>query len=124
MHQMKDLAKEGHKTVHAINKSVRKWQKPNSTGDIKQRQGKEMESTGRCSCCRCKHVGKQPCPAKGKVCFKCNKLNHYSQMCKSKTVHEAPDDLDCKDGDFFIGIVNEGSERKDEMPINFLIKAI
>ena len=45
-------------------------------------------------------------------------------MCKSKTVHEVevPDDLNCEDGDSFIGIVNEVSEGKDEISINWLIE--
>ena len=121
---MKDLAEESDKTVHAMNKSGRKWQKSNSAKS-KSKQEKGSESTGLCSYCgRTKHVGKQACPAKGKVCFKCNKLNHYSRMCKSKTVHEVevPDDLNCEDGDFFIGVVNDVNQEKDEISVNLSIE--
>ena len=123
-HQMKDLAEESDKTVHAMNKSGRRWQKLNNAKS-KTRQEEDSKSTGLCSYCgRTKHVGKQACPAKGKVCFKCNKLNHYSRMCKSKTVHEVevPDDLNCEDGDFFIGVVNDVNQGKDEISVNLLIE--
>ena len=51
------------------------------------------------------------CPAQGKFCFKCNKLNHYSRMCRSKAVHEC---------DLFIGVVkNEG---EDEVSVKLVIE--
>ena len=45
-------------------------------------------------------------------------------MCKSKTVHdvEVPDDLNCEDGDFFIGVVNDVKQGKDEISVNLLIE--
>ena len=61
-HQMKDLAEESDKTVHAMNKSGRRWQKLNNAKS-KSRQEKDPKSTGLCSYCgRTKHVGKQACP--------------------------------------------------------------
>ena len=59
---MKDLAEESDKTVHAMNKSGRRWQKLNNAKS-KSRQEKDPKSTGLCSYCgRTKHVGKQACP--------------------------------------------------------------
>ena len=37
----------------------------------------------RCSKCNYKHAGR-PCPAKGKQCRKCRKLNHFASCCKTK----------------------------------------
>ena len=43
---------------------------------------------------RCFHCGESyphmtgPCPAKGKTCNKCNKMNHYTKCCKSKHVKQ------------------------------------
>ena len=111
------------KAVHAMNKS---WHKSNTTtpDDQGQRSRKERESGRLCSWCGRKHVGKQVCPAKGKVCFKCKKFNHYSQMCRSKTVHEVEtsNKLSYEDGDFFIGVVNEVSDTKGEISVQLLVE--
>jgi hypothetical protein len=36
-----------------------------------------------CSKCGIKH-DQNKCPAEGKTCAKCKKLNHFARMCKSK----------------------------------------
>ena len=43
-------------------------------------------------------------------------------MCKSKTVHkvEVSDDLNCVNGDFFIGVVDDVNQGKDEISVNLL----
>ena len=43
-------------------------------------------------------------------------------MCKSKTVHEVEvsDDLNCENGDFFIGVVDDVNRGKDEISVNLL----
>ena len=65
--------------------------------------------------CGRRHGVKQECPTKGKVCFKCNKSNHYSRMCRSKAVndirgimHEPNHGTD----EFFIGTVDCHGEDK------------
>ena len=68
-HQMKDLAEESDKTVHAMNKSRRKWQKSNNAKS-KSRQEKDPESAGLYNYVATvgvytEHLGKQACPAKG-----------------------------------------------------------
>ena len=77
-----------------------------------------------CSCCGREHVGNQVCPAKGKVCFMCTKCNHYSRMCRSKTVHEveALNNSSYEDGDFFIGVVNDVSDINDEISVQLLVE--
>ena len=77
-----------------------------------------------CSRCGRKHVGKHVCPTKGKVCFKCTKFNHYSRMCRSKTVHEveALNNSSYEDGDFFIGVVNDVSDINDEISVQLLVE--
>ena len=34
------------------------------------------------------HKSNEVCPAKGQICRKCNKLNHFQRVCRSKSVHE------------------------------------
>jgi hypothetical protein len=110
--------------VHTINKSWCKSSKDKVQDDQGQRSQKERESGRLCSCCGRKHVGKQVCPAKGKVCFKCKQFNHYSQICRSKTVHEveASNNSSYKDGDFFIEVVNGVSDTNDEISVQLLVE--
>jgi hypothetical protein len=122
-HQLKDLSEESDKAAHAMNKSLRKSIKTKS----RRSRTAKSERTGlwkMCSCCGRKHVGKQVCPAKGKVCFKCTKCNHYSRMCRSKTVHEVEDlnNSSYEDGDFFIGVVNDVSYINDEISVQLLVE--
>ena len=53
--------------------------KPNSRLPSKYR------SSGSFNCTRCggNHAYKDPCPAKGKRCNKCKKLNHFASMCRT-----------------------------------------
>ena len=37
-----------------------------------------------CTSCSLWHETKEDCPARGKICFKCNKLNHFSKVCRTK----------------------------------------
>ena len=118
-HQLEDFSEESGKTVNAMNK---RWRK--SSKDQGRRSLKERKSGRLCSCCGRKYVGKQVCPAKGKVCFKCKKCNHYSRMCRSKTVHEveASNNSSYEDGDFFIRVVNEVSDINDEISMQLFIE--
>ena len=78
--QMKDLT-EQNKAVHGMYKDKREKKQTRSeqTHDGKTR-------VSECRYCGGKHA-KQECPARGKVCFKCKKHNHYARMCRSKSVH-------------------------------------
>ena len=69
----------------------------------------------------CKHCGMthkhRKCPAYGKTCLKCNKLNHFASVClmtkkridytQTKPQHEGDNE------DFFIGIVDQSELCKD-----------
>ncbi|KAK2715887.1 hypothetical protein QYM36_010454 [Artemia franciscana] len=41
-----------------------------------------------CYMCGGQYSHGHKCPAKGKACSKCGKINHYARVCKSKTVHQ------------------------------------
>ena len=61
------------------------------------------------------------CSAQGKLCFKCNKPNQYSRMCRSKAVHVCDKVIESnfEDGDLSIGVVkNEGN---DEVSVKLVI---
>ena len=52
-------------------------------------------TTTNCKFCGGKHVYRQ-CPAYGKKCHKCNRYNHYKNVCKSKfkNTHAVTEDVD------------------------------
>ena len=61
-----------------------------------------------CIYCGGKHA-KQEYPARGKVCFKCKKHNHYARMCRSTSVHDVQQKVNepkLEDNDFFIGTID------------------
>ncbi|XP_052820412.1 uncharacterized protein K02A2.6-like [Mya arenaria] len=73
-----------------------------------------------CDNCGNKHQRKDYCPAKGKVCLYCNRLNHFAKMCRkkdndSKKVNEVNNfdirsDLDCySQNDFFVNSIEHDS---------------
>ena len=76
-----------------------------------------------CRNCGRKHETKKKCPARGKVCFKCKKPNHYSRMRRSKGVHHLQQEVnepELEDNDFFIGAINH--EGGDELLVNLVIE--
>ena len=62
-----------------------------------------------CSKCGIKHE-KNQCPAEGKICAKCKKLNHFERVCKSKfqerkrNIHGVEKD-ESSDDDLYVGSV-------------------
>ena len=61
---------------------------------------------------------------KVKFALSVQKCNHYSRMCRSKTVHEveALNNSSYEDGDFFIGVVNDVSDINDEISVQLLVE--
>ena len=49
----------------------------------KQTEEKQMQPSKHCENCGTLHK-KDKCPAYGKVCHECKKMNHYSKTCRSK----------------------------------------
>ena len=76
-----------------------------------------------CRNCGRKHETKQKCPARGKVCFKCKKPNHYSRMCRSRGFHDLQQEVnepELEDNDFFIGAINH--EGRHELLVNLVLE--
>lgn len=67
------------------------------------------------NCTRCGYQHKiRECPAYGKQCHKCNKLNHYSAMCKQRTIL-AIENTDSEDStEYHIGTINNMNETSSE----------
>ena len=67
--------------------AIKRWSKPGRR-QPKQIKEQQMQPNKHCGNCGTIHK-KDKCPAYGKVCHDCKKMNHYSKMCRSKkTVHE------------------------------------
>ena len=49
-----------------------------------QKASQSEASDKSCYQCGYKHYKGQSCPAKGKTCKKCNKMNHFATVCRSK----------------------------------------
>ena len=84
---------------------------------------------------RCKNCGGQPhrnrdfCPAKGKTCFKCRKLNHLARLCRSTRIDfiedETVSDEEEPTTDLFIGTISAGQTSiKDEDTTDIYIENI
>ena len=89
--QMKDMGANGDDDVHVVRcykKTVKS--KPGKTAGQPRTPDK---SRYECSYCGLKHArGRNNCPANGKKCSKCSKMNHFARKCRSgtadkKTVH-------------------------------------
>ena len=73
------------KSVNRQNSSrVSRRQKQQQQQNRQQKQG---NPTTRCTRCNRQH-GQNNCPAMGKTCNKCGKINHFAVCCKTKTLHE------------------------------------
>ena len=115
--QMKDLTEQD-KSVCGMRKSRhdRNQARTEQPRDDKTR-------VSECRNCGRKQETKQKCPARGKVCFKCKKPNHYSRMCRSRGFHDLQQEVnepELEDNDFFIGAINH--EGGDELLVNLVIE--
>ena len=68
---------------------------------VKKKFGKD------CGRCGYQH-DKATCPAQGKKCSKCHKLNHFASCCLSKNPEKKGVNWvdECSDDEFFIGCIN------------------
>lgn len=68
--------------------------------------GRNTGQSGTCNYCGYVHKDRV-CPALNKRCTKCNKMNHFSSVCRSKGVNSISNDYD----DFFINSINSEDMR-------------
>ena len=115
--QMKDLTEQD-KSVHGMRKSR------HDRNQARTEQPRDDNTrVSECRNCGRKHETKQKCPARGKVCFKCKKPNHYSRMCRSRGFHDLQQEVnepELEDNDFFIGAINH--EGGNELLVNLVIE--
>ncbi|CAI5681852.1 unnamed protein product [Oreochromis niloticus] len=76
----------GQETVHAIGRKPHKQE--NETRSVKPK-GHANVTLKTCSYCARQHTNKDICPAKGKQCAKCKKMNHFARACRSKLPSQA-----------------------------------
>ncbi|CAI5669105.1 unnamed protein product [Oreochromis niloticus] len=93
----------------------------------KDRQGKmkpndkDQASTFNCKRCGTKHASRQ-CPAYGKQCKNCGKMNHFARMCRSRKVHTVADEATDQQASLFIGAVNAKAQtRTDEWTVEIKV---
>ncbi|KAL4008088.1 hypothetical protein ACER0C_001940 [Sarotherodon galilaeus] len=80
--QIKQMHEEDHNAQQTCKKDRRSKMKPND---------KDQASTFNCKRCGTKHSSRQ-CPAYGKQCKNCGKMNHFARMCRSRKVHTVADE--------------------------------
>ncbi|CAB4023870.1 Hypothetical predicted protein [Paramuricea clavata] len=108
--QLKDLTKDDSFKVNSVKNRSRKGS--NDSKPAKFKREKQKISSGeviKCSKCGRDHPSKQ-CPAHGKVCHACRKLNHFAKCCRSRKVHGI--DQTHTDPDIlFVGTVDKKPEQ-------------
>jgi hypothetical protein len=108
--QLKDLTKDDNFKVSSVKKSSRKGN--NEGRPAKFGREKQKISSGeviKCSKCWRDHSSKQ-CPAYGKVCHACRKLNHFAKCCRSRKVHGI-DQMHTDPDILFVGTVDKKPEQ-------------
>ena len=58
--------------------------KGNPTSEMRKPQN-EKKTPKQCGCCGLVHGNGQNCPAFGKKCMKCQKMNHVAAVCRTKS---------------------------------------
>ncbi|XP_039870493.1 uncharacterized protein LOC120723214 [Simochromis diagramma] len=82
---------------------------------------KDQASTFNCKRCGTKHALRQ-CPAYGKQCKNCGKMNHFARMCRSRKVHTVADEATDQQASLFIGAVNAKTQtRTDEWTVEIKV---
>ena len=101
--KLKEMTDETEQGVHAVKKN---WRHKDSKSNA------ATHTSGRCG----RQHGDAPCPAMGKVCWKCNPKDHLEKMCRSKKKvtnrsHKQRvntlEDSDSSDTQYFVGTINQ-----------------
>ena len=97
--QVKEMSEPASESVHAMlasgRRSYQQKSKPKSSNSKKKSQWKDGKSgttggsveKGKCANCGLQHEANREknCPAFGRRCSRCQKMNHYARCCKSKS---------------------------------------
>ena len=102
-----EMSKAQLKTMTTENPSINSVNQKKQKSHKKTKSGREKFTSKDCS--RCGYHDKGKCPAQGKRCAKCQKLNHFASVCQSKItvrkgihyVEEAED----SDEELFVGCI-------------------
>ena len=111
-----DVAAEEMNTVGSFPKARERDGKKNRGKSDKPPKAKRQHSppkddrreTAQCQRCGRNHKRQAECRAMGKLCRKCNKMNHFAQMCKTKQVNTVEDSTDSED-ELYVGSIDSNS---------------
>ena len=113
--QMKLLSEEGPETVVQVVKRTPHYEKPVRSKPLDKEERKHVSQQS-CGNCGFTHHRSQ-CPALGKKCYQCGRLNHFSHMCRSKkvaTVHHSEDEEESEEAKYVGGITKRGKDDGSE----------
>ncbi|KAK0132248.1 hypothetical protein N1851_032926 [Merluccius polli] len=83
---------------------------------------KEKASMFDCKRCGVEHAARN-CPAYGKQCKNCEKMNHFAKMCRSRKVHAVDDDVTDQRESLFVGVVNAKAQTQtDEWTVDLKLE--
>ena len=92
-----------------------------SQGQTQKSNQKSKSACGRCG----NWHGKNFCPALGKTCKQCGRMNHFAKCCRTprnKVVNELQN-LEVSDEDFVVDVV-ESAKSSDEWKVNLVVNEI
>ncbi len=116
--QIKKMHEEDHngqashenKQVDAVkHKQTRKKDQQNKT----KVSEKDKACTFDCKRCGTEHTS-CACPAYGKQCKNCKKMNHFARMCRSRKVHAVDDEVTEQQASLFVGAVHANTQPRAE----------
>lgn len=87
--QSQEISKDKHPTVHTVKRGKKHGKQPRRDGDGSKRgisayqDARPKFPDNKCGNCGQTHQ-KGQCPAQGKLCSYCNKLNHYQAVCRKR----------------------------------------
>ena len=105
---MDEMSKVHLKSMATENTNINSVNKVKQTNLHKTKFSRQKFMRKDCSRCGYQH-DKEKCPAQGKRCKKCQKLNHFAKVCQSKTtikkqiLHVTEDE---HSDEFFAGCIN------------------
>eukprot|EP00057_Strongylocentrotus_purpuratus_P007672 XP_011662146.1 PREDICTED: uncharacterized protein K02A2.6-like [Strongylocentrotus purpuratus] len=83
--QLRELGEESRDSVHGVRPKPRRSDVRKK--DVRKESHKRWETTIQCKYCGKKHRKmKEECPAYGKKCNKCQKMNHFACCCNTKSI--------------------------------------